>query len=146
MLSTPVMTTEVERFSAKCRHSMGVTVFELQDDSVGHGLHAQHSDFLFYQLGDYQLAEAAEVRVHYVQRHLRGIEMKAELARDFEHVQMNVRVLVSSEADIAHFAGFTGFDQGGIGAVFIENAVGIFIAQDFVMLDQIDVIGLQALE
>ena len=37
-------------------------------------------------------------------------------------------------------------DQGGVGALFVEDPVRIFEAQDFVMLDQIDVIDLHALQ
>src|SRR6266568_3974551 len=57
---------------------------------------------------------------------------------------MDSRILVPGEADIPEFARGTRFAQRGVCALGIEDPVRILEAYDFVVLDQIDVIGLQA--
>ena len=68
------------------------------------------------------------------------------LPRDLEHVQMDVRVLVPGEADVAELARLPGLDQRRVGAVLVEDAVRILVADDLVVLDQVDAVGLQAAE
>ena len=64
-------------------------------------------------------------------------------SRDFEHVQMDVRVLVAGEADVAHLAGLLGLDHRLHGAALGEDAVRILEADDLVELQQVDVVGLE---
>jgi hypothetical protein len=92
------------------------------------------------------VGEAAEVRVHDVERHLYGVEVELVLARVVQHAQVDVRILVSSEADVAHLARFFGFEHGFHGAALGEDAVRVFEADDLVELHHINVIGLQALQ
>src|SRR6266481_483934 len=56
---------------------------------------------------------------------------------------MDSRILVSGETDITQFARVASLDQSGIGAFGIEYAMGIFKAQNLVMLDQVDAVDLQ---
>ena len=58
---------------------------------------------------------------------------------------MDVRVFVSRKSDVADLARFFRFQQGGIRAFLIEDPIGVFVAQNFVVLDEVDVVGLQAL-
>ena len=81
-----------------------------------HRLHAQDADLSLHQLRQDQLLEAAEVGVHHVERHLHGVEVEAVLLRDLEHVQVDVRVLVAGEADVADLAGLLGLDERFVGA------------------------------
>ena len=53
----------------------------LENDSVGHALHAEHADFLLHQLGEHELLEATIVRIHDVERHLNGVEGEAVVLR-----------------------------------------------------------------
>jgi hypothetical protein len=55
---------------------MGFTTPLFRIDFVAHGFHSQYADFFFYQLGKNKFPKAAEVRIHYIQRHLHCIEMK----------------------------------------------------------------------
>ena len=82
-----------------------------QDDAVGQALHAEHADVLLHELGQHQLLEAAVVRVHHVQRHLHRVEREPVLARDFERVQVDARILVAGEADVAQLAGLLRLDE-----------------------------------
>src|SRR5712691_3632821 len=51
----------------------------LENKVVTHGLHAKNADSVLEQDGQNFLFETVEVRVHYVQRHLNGIEREAVL-------------------------------------------------------------------
>src|SRR5205823_758082 len=57
-----------------------------------------------------------------------------------------VGILVSREADIPDLAGSLCVDKRTIGAFVVEDSMRIVIAQDLVMLHEIDAIGLQPLE
>ena len=80
------------------------------------------------------------MRVHDVERHLRGVEPEAVFPRHFQHVQMDVRILVAGKSDVADFAGLARFEHGGVRAFLIEDAVRILKAEDLVMLHEIDVV------
>jgi hypothetical protein len=58
-------------------------------------------------------------------------------------VQVDPRVLVTGEADIAQLAGLTRLDERGVGAFVVEDPVGILVAEDLMVLDQVDPVGLQ---
>ena len=73
--------------------------------------------------------------VHDVEGHLDRVEFEAAFARHLEHVKVDPRIFVPGETDVAHLAGFLCFHQGGVGAVVLENAVGVLITEDLVMLD-----------
>src|SRR5882762_8343169 len=66
--------------------------------------------------------------------------------RGFEHLQMNVGILVAGEADIAHLALLYGIDQGFHTATRSENAGGVGVADHFMELQKVNPVGLQALE
>src|SRR5437868_1574574 len=53
---------------------------------------------------------------------------------------------MSGESDVAKLAGLAGRDQRGIGPFLIKNTMRIFEAKNFMMLDKIDAVELQALE
>ena len=57
---------------------------------------------------------------------------------------MNVRVLVAGESNVANLARFPGFHNRFIGPALREYAIWIIEANDFMMLHQIDMVGLQA--
>lgn len=116
----------------------------LQDHPVAEGLHGERRDAVLHQIGQHEVAEAAEMRVHHVERHLHGIEVEAALGRHFEHLEVDARVLVAGEADIAQLAGFFGLDERLHGAALGEDPIGVVVAQDLVMLDEVDPVGAQA--
>src|SRR5580704_7722172 len=59
---------------------------------------------------------------------------------------MDVGILVSREADIPELACCSPVDERAIGAFVVEDSMRIVVAQDLVMLNEIDAIGLQPLE
>src|ERR1022692_1971619 len=59
---------------------------------------------------------------------------------------MNVRVLVAGESDVANLARFPRLHNRFIGPALREYAIGIIEANDFVMLHQINMVGLQAFQ
>ena len=67
--------------------------------------------------------ERAEVRVHHVDRHLHGVEAEAMLLGDLEHVQVDLRILVPGEADVADLAGLLRLHRRVDRAIFGKDAV-----------------------
>ena len=102
MLSHPVITTDVGRLNAKCRHSTA------RPQSSFCGIAPEASGFIpssaipcSTSFGTTCLPEAPEARVQHVDRHLRGVEMELVLRRDLQHPQMHRRILVPREPDVA---------------------------------------------
>src|ERR1700734_463925 len=98
---------------------------------------------MFNPFGQYHLAETPKMGVHYIQRHLRRIEVKAVIRGNLQHIQMNMRVLVPGESDVANLACLPGIEESFISSAFGEYAVGIVESDNLMVLYQIDVIGLQ---
>jgi hypothetical protein len=61
-------------------------------------------------------------------------------------MQMNLGGFVPSEANVSKLASFTRFNQSGIRSFFVEHSMRVFVPDDFVVLDEIDAINLQALQ
>ena len=120
--------------------------FGFQDVFVAHGLHAKDAHLFLYQNRHHFLAEAAEVRVHDVQRHLRGVETKTVFVGHFQHTQMHTGIFVAGEAHEAYLSGFLGFLHGFHRATFGEKPIGIFEADILVKLPQVNVIDFQTLQ
>ena len=59
--------------------------FALEHEAGSHGLHAENGDALLDGNGNDFFLEAVEVRVHDVERHLHGIEMKLVRRGDLQH-------------------------------------------------------------
>ena len=64
-------------------------------------------------------------------------------SRGFQHVQVNARVFVASESDIANFACLLRFEKRPHRAVFRKDPVGILEPNHFVMLQEIDMTALE---
>src|SRR5260370_41452907 len=73
----------------------------LQDVSIAHRFHSQNADAMIDQFWEHHMFEAAEVCVHQIERHLASIEMKLMLRRYIQHSQMDQRIFVSRETDVA---------------------------------------------
>src|SRR5207253_8354339 len=56
------------------------------------------------------------------------------------------RILVTGEPDVADLAGLARVEERAVRAFLVENAVRILVAQNLVMLNEIDMVGLQALQ
>src|SRR5208337_2098960 len=97
---------------------------------------------MFGQNGNDLVGKALEVGIHSVQRHLYGVEGKPVLEGRIQHLQMNVRVLMPCESDIAELAGLFRLQSRFERAVGAENAVGVTRANDFMKLDEVDHIRL----
>src|SRR5579859_611085 len=86
-----------------------------------------------------------EVRVHYIQRHLHRIKLEIVFRRYFQHVEMDMRILVSCKSNVTHLAGFLGFQHSFLRAIFGKDPVRIVKADNLVVLYQVKMISLQAL-
>src|ERR1022692_1342246 len=86
------------------------------------------------------------MRIQHVQRHLHRVEAEAVLGSYFQHIQMNVRIFVTGESDVANLARFLGLQNGFHGSALRKYAIGIIEANDFMMLHQIDVVCLEAFQ
>src|ERR1035437_1096687 len=117
----------------------------VENKVIAETLHAQHSDAFAVEHRQHFVGKAAKMRVHHVQRHLHGVKVEIVLARVFQHAQMEIRILVAGEADVAYFARLFRIEHGFHGTALGEDPVGVFQANDFVELHQINVIGLEAL-
>ena len=84
------------------------------------------------------------MRVHDVDRHLHGVEVEAVPCGDLEHAEVDWRVLVSGEADVADLACLASFHRGVDGTVIGEDPVGVFHADDLVELNEIDRVDAEA--
>jgi hypothetical protein len=84
------------------------------------------------------ISSAAVVRVHHIQRHLYGVEGEVVFTRELEGMQVNARIFVAGEADVADLAGPLRLDQRSVRALLIEDAVRVLVADHLVMLHQID--------
>src|SRR5258706_7557576 len=72
--------------------------------------------------------------------------MKLMRSGGFEHVQMHRGIFVASETDVANFSGFFRFEDGFHPAAGSEDTPRVGHSNDFVELEKIDVIGLEAAE
>jgi hypothetical protein len=63
-----------------------------------------------------------------------------------KHAEMDGGILVAREADVADFAGLACVGERFQSATGRKETIGIFHADDFVELEQVEVAGLQALE
>jgi len=73
-------------------------------------------------------------------------EVEAVLLRQLERAEVNQRVFVAGESDVANLAGLLCFESAFKRTAWREDAVGVFKADDLVELHQVDDVGLQALE
>src|SRR6185437_4232660 len=92
------------------------------------------NDFLF---------EAVVMGVHHVEGHLHAIEAEVVLVRRLEHLQVNLGAFVAGESDVTHLAGFFSRENGFERAAGREDALGILHADDFMELEQVEMVGLQ---
>ncbi len=97
----------------------------------------------FTRTGKNFLFEAVVVRVHDVERHLHGVEREFVSEGGLEHLQVNVGALVAGESDVADFALLLRFEHCFHAAAFGKDAIGIGVANDFMKLQKVNVIGLQ---
>src|SRR5213076_453758 len=124
----------------------GLNRVAVEDERVPEGLHAEWRDAFAIKHGQHFALEAAEVRIHHVERHLHAVEVEFVLSGEVEHTQVNERVLVACETDIADLAGFLSFHHRFDCTAFSEDAIRVFEADDFVELHQVDAVSLQALK
>src|ERR1700682_6076878 len=70
--------------------------------------------------------------------------MKLMRGSGFEHMQVHRGILVASEANVADLAGFFRFEDGFHSALGGEDAFRVGHSNDFVELEKIDLVGLEA--
>src|ERR1700719_2646613 len=117
--------------------------FAFENESITHRLHAEHADLLAHENRQNVLPETTEVCVQHVERHLHRVETEAMRRGHLEHPQVHERVLVTSEANEADLACLPRCGEGLLCSAFGKNAVRVFHPKNFVVLNQIDDIGLQ---
>src|SRR5262249_38989847 len=77
--------------------------FALQNVAAADRLHAENADVFLNQHGEDLFFEAAEMRVHDVERHLHSVEREVILVGEFEHAEMDAGVFVTGETSEADF-------------------------------------------
>src|SRR4029077_18291504 len=117
--------------------------FALKNEGIAHGLHGKHPDVLFLQNRKHSGLKAVVMVVHHVKRHLYGIKCELMSGCGSQHLQMNIRALVTSKSDVPDFPGFSGFQHSLQSASGSEDAVGVVVANDLMKLQQIDPVSLQ---
>src|SRR5256886_5705988 len=118
----------------------------VEDVRVAEGLHAEWRNTFAIKHRQHFALEAAEVRIHHVERHLHGVEVEFVLSGEVEHTQVDRWILVACETDIADLAGFLSFHHRFECPTFSEDAIRVFETDDFVELHQVDAVSLQALK
>src|SRR5438445_8353286 len=111
-----------------------------ENEGVAHGFHAENSDAVSSQNRQDLLFETVEVGIHYVERHLDGIEREAVLCGGGQHPQMNIWTLVACETDKTDLARFFGFHDGLHRSAFGENVIRIGIANHLMEAESVDCI------
>ena len=87
------------------------------------------------------------MRIHHVERHLDRVELESVFLRDLEHVEVDARVLVPGEADVAELPRLPPLDQRRVRSfLLVEDPMGILVADDLVMLHEVDAVGLEPAE
>ena len=84
------------------------------------------------------------MRVHDVERHLHRVEMGFVRGCSFEHLQVNVRTLVPREPDVTHLPCLLRLQNRLHASVRRENPLRVGRPNDFMELEKVDVVGLQA--
>ena len=115
----------------------------LQNYSFRQRLHPQYADAVLDKHRDHFLGEAPVVGVEHVERHLRGVKRKPVRKARVQHLQVDVRVLVSGKADVADLAGFLGRDGRFERAARAEDPVGVAHADDLVELHEVNGVHLE---
>ena len=77
--------------------------------------------------------------VECIQRHLDGVECETR----FDHLEVNFRILVSGETQIANFSLLFCFHHGFSGAVFLHEQFRIVVPAHAVQLPEIQMISLE---
>src|SRR5207248_8894113 len=121
-----------------CSASIGLTVLLWRMKGCPEGLHTEWRDAFAIKHGQHFALEAAEVRIHHVERHLHGVEMEVVLSGEVKHAQVNRRILVACETDETDVARFLSFHHRFDCTAFSEDALRVFDADDFLDLHQID--------
>src|SRR5258708_29288679 len=83
------------------------------------------------------------MRVHYVDRHLDSVEVKAVLIGSLKHAQVYAGILVTCEADEAYFARLLCFLNSLHGPTRGEDNIRIVEANDLMELQEINYVCLQ---
>src|SRR6266850_4477652 len=117
-----------------------------EEKSSAHGLHAENANFVFQEHGEDFFLETFIVGVHRVEGHLDGVEMKLAGGGALEHFKMHVWIFVAGETDVTDFAGLFRFENGFHSTGGGEDALRVGHANDFVELEKVDVVGLEAAE
>jgi hypothetical protein len=84
--------------------------------------------------------------VHNFDGHLHRIEVEAMLLRHCEHVVVNVRIFVAGEADESDLPCLLRIENRSHPATLAKDAVRIVETDDLVVLKQIDLVRLEALQ
>ena len=84
--------------------------------------------------------------VHDIQRHLHRVEMEIIFRGRLEHPKVNEWILVSGETDVADFTGLASLQHGFLSSALAKNSVRIVRSNYFMMLEQVDVVGLKSFQ
>src|ERR1017187_65274 len=92
------------------------------------------------------MLETPKMRIHYVQRHLHGVEAEFVSGSNFQHPEMNERIFMAGKTDVADLSGLPGIHHGFDRAPGGKDSVRVFQSDDLMQLHQINSIRLQPLQ
>src|SRR5438105_12194393 len=120
--------------------------FAPQNKIVSKRFHGLDPDSTLQQNRQDLILKASEVRVHDIERHLYRVETKVIFRCNIQHSKVNERVFVSGKADVTDLTRFSGLQHCFLSSALAKDAVGILRTNHFVMLEEIDVIGLKSFQ
>src|SRR6185369_15101185 len=98
-----------------------------------HALHSEYANLIPDQLRQNLFCKTPVMSIHYVQRHLHGVEPEAVPRGNFQHVEMNSWILMTGESNEAEFSSLLRFHQRSIRTFGIEYSMRIFESENFVV-------------
>src|ERR1039458_5873059 len=92
------------------------------------------------------MLETPKMRIHYIQRHLHGVEAEFVSGSDLQHPEMNERILMAGKTDVTDLPCLPGVHHGFDRPAGCKDSVRVFQSDDLMQLHQINSIRLQPLQ
>src|ERR1035437_656176 len=103
------------------RHS-----FALKNKGISHGFHSQHPDLVRNQARENLMLKTSKMRVHYIQRHLHGVEAEFVSSSDLQHPEMNERIFMARKTDVTDLPCLPGVHHGFDRAAGCKDSIWVF--------------------
>src|ERR1700683_4818784 len=132
------------RIQSEVQGLHGSHCLAFEDEVISKGLHGKYGSAMLLRHRRNPIQKRSEMRVHHVDRHLHGVEMKSVLVGSLKHSQVHAWILVTREANVADFARLLCFLNSFYGPALCENKIRSVQANYLMELQEIDRVRLQA--